>query len=285
MNKEAGSVRSDTGPFAMVPEWLLDPDGDGKSVSGNGVKLYAILSRYADSEEKRATPRRRTLAKRMNCSVDTVDRTMNELEKFGAILREERFDEDAEAGTARQTTNAVTVYRMRQPVGKSAEGSLSADTQPPLGKDAQPRTRVSLNENQLNENRLAAVPAAGEYDPLKGAKINERNIPWDALVEVTQADEKVDAGVLSKSLKQIRGFVVSASSPQTFFDPRSGETHIANQIRARARLYRQRWPNMELTPPALAKHWARVTTEPPAPDKRVSDLDRDYARMLGEQQQ
>ena len=159
MTKESGSVRSDTGPFAIVPEWLLD-----SGVSGNGVKLYALLARYADDSTGRATPKRRTLAKRMGCSVDTVDRVLRELEGLGAIVREERFEEDVEVGTARQTTNTITVHRMRHPLGTDAEGSLGTDAEAPLGTDAQPKNENQDEREPTEREALAAVPAARTYD-------------------------------------------------------------------------------------------------------------------------
>jgi DNA-binding Lrp family transcriptional regulator len=259
-SRQTTGVRSDTGPFAIVPEWLLDA-----GVSGNAVKLYAILARYADTVGK-ATPKRRTLATRMGVSVDTVDRVLRELEMSGAIKREARFESDEYSGASRQTTNEITVYRLRLPVRTDAEGGPSTDAEPALGTGAEPVNESQVEREPTEREDLAAVPAARGYDALKGMKLDVRNIPWDALRTVTNADEKVEAGQLAKALKQIRGFVVPTMSEQVLEEPSLSEQHIAQQIRARARLYRDRWPNVELTPLALAKNWSRVLTAQPGGD-------------------
>ena len=38
---------------------------------------------------------------------------------------------------------------------------------------------------------------------------------------------------------------------------------LAEEIERRAQLYRRRWPEAELTPTALSKHWTRVLTQRP----------------------
>lgn len=134
------------------------------------------------------------------------------------------------------------------------------------------RKQASTKEDEVEEHEgeedktLAAVPAASPYDPLKGTKLDGRNIPWDALVKVTHADEVAEKGRIAKALKTIREIVVRDSSEQTFLDAQNGEWWIARQITARAGLYRRRWPNVELTPMALATNWSRVMTEQPGSD-------------------
>ena len=47
--------------FAIVPEWLLHAE-----ISGNAVRLFAILHRYANSRLE-AWPSRKTIAAAMRC--------------------------------------------------------------------------------------------------------------------------------------------------------------------------------------------------------------------------
>jgi hypothetical protein len=37
-------VESDTGPFAIVPEWVIDAD-----ISNGALRLYAVIGRYTNS--------------------------------------------------------------------------------------------------------------------------------------------------------------------------------------------------------------------------------------------
>ncbi len=83
----------------MVPEWLLDTD-----VGDCAVRLYAVLLRYGNATGAR-TPSRATLAARLHKkSVDTVDRALADLVRFGAVQVENRF-----AGGQRLTNR----YRIR----------------------------------------------------------------------------------------------------------------------------------------------------------------------------
>lgn len=249
------TIRSDLGPYTLVPEWLLDAE-----VSDRAKVLYALLGRYAD-DDGRAFPARRTLAKRLRCSVDSIDRATRELTDAGFLLVEPRYEATEEA--RRQTSNDYVL--VRHPGRTAAAGSSGTAAAGPGRTAAAPGTRTS-SEREPVELELAATSAAAAYDPLKGTKIDGRNLPWDALVKETSADERTEGGRLGQALKIIRRVVVEDSSPQTFEDPATGEWHIARQIGARAALYRRRWPNVELTPTALASNWSRVVTAQPGSD-------------------
>lgn len=81
-------MRSDVGPFGMVPLWLLR-----RGVSSPAIHLYALLAAaYADREGK-AWPSRATLAEQMGCSVDTVDRAVRELVDAQAMFKGRRANE------------------------------------------------------------------------------------------------------------------------------------------------------------------------------------------------
>lgn len=82
------SIYSDTGPFAIVPEWVLDAD-----ISDRAVRLYAVLARYADSDGH-CNPKRATLASRLRCGVKTIDRAKEELAVIGALSWEQRPGDD-----------------------------------------------------------------------------------------------------------------------------------------------------------------------------------------------
>ncbi len=130
---------SDTGPFSVVPEWVIDLE-----VSDRAVRLYAVLGRYADDAKHEGWPSRSTLAKRLGCSVDSVDRAKDELVAAGALEVEHRTKDNGEP-----TSNLYRIIR-----------SDPAAVVPPLGTDAatQPqgdgggsRTGAAQNENQERE--------------------------------------------------------------------------------------------------------------------------------------
>ena len=68
------------GPFEMVPHWVLEHP----EISGNAVRLYAVLCRYGN-KDRPSWPARHTLAKKMNVSPSTVDRARHELVTIGAL--------------------------------------------------------------------------------------------------------------------------------------------------------------------------------------------------------
>lgn len=81
----------------------------------------------------------------------------------------------------------------------------------------------------------------------------QRNVCWDALVEVTGANEDFTAGRIAAALKGIR----AAALKEGFVS----DEDIAEEIGRRAQAYRTCFPACPLTPTALATHWKRVVVE------------------------
>lgn len=71
--------------FSIIPEWLLDMD-----VSDKAIRLYAVLARYADNDTQNAFPGRTLLARRLKCSLKSIDRAAEELITQGAVSRKQR---------------------------------------------------------------------------------------------------------------------------------------------------------------------------------------------------
>ena len=81
---DEGSLLVEEQRFAIVPEWVIDaqiPDG--------AFRLYALLLRFGNGSGQRM-PARATLARRMNRSVDAVDRAMRQLVDAGLVRVEHR---------------------------------------------------------------------------------------------------------------------------------------------------------------------------------------------------
>jgi hypothetical protein len=83
--EELTTIVSDTGRFAIVPEWVIDAD-----LRPTSVRLYTVLSLMADRKTKTAHPSRRYLAKRCSCSIRAVADALAELKKVGAIKIQHR---------------------------------------------------------------------------------------------------------------------------------------------------------------------------------------------------
>ena len=133
---------SDTGPFTIIPEWLLD-----SSISDGAVRLYGILGRYTNDEDA-AWPSRGLLAKRMSTTTKSVDRRVAELVAVGALQVEHRLA-DSPTGNRFHRSNIYHLKRV-DPRGVGTQLSLGRDsgvstvaTVVSLGGD----TSVALNES------------------------------------------------------------------------------------------------------------------------------------------
>jgi hypothetical protein len=98
-------VASVTVPFAMVPEWVIDVEQGG--FSDGAVRLYGLLHRYGNSPGGQRVPGRKTLARRMGCSLDTLDRAKQELVDGRALIVSKRHG----------TTNLYVLETGGQPRG------------------------------------------------------------------------------------------------------------------------------------------------------------------------
>lgn len=167
-------VLTDTGYFAIVPEWLLDAD-----VSGNAIKLYALLRRYADQDTKYAHPSRRTLAERMRFSrIQSVDPLLQQLVDAGAI---EVFERRTDRGD--QDSNGYLVKTQR-PAG------VVRETAPPRAADrtggsARNRTTGSAVERTTVVRETAHKPEPPEPEPLEPETLSAAEEPVDNPVRTT----------------------------------------------------------------------------------------------------
>jgi hypothetical protein len=89
------------------------------------------------------------------------------------------------------------------------------------------------------------------------------DLAWEALVEVTNANEEAERGRLNTALRAIKIAWENEGG-----DP--GDLH--EEIPRRAAAYREMWPAMALTPTALAVHWHRVMAQREIIPKRVRSI-------------
>lgn len=83
-------------------------------------------------------------------------------------------------------------------------------------------------------------------------KKRERDLAWEALVKVTNANEAAERGRLNTALRAIKiAWEEEGGAPED----------LHKEIPLRATAYRAVWPTMSLTPTALAVHWKRVAAE------------------------
>lgn len=100
---ETVEITTDTGRFALVPEWVLL-----SRVSDRAIRVYAVMaSRWADRGDGSCWPSRSTIAATLGVSVDTVDRALADLVKHGAISIIPRHHD-----SGAQTSNGYVLHRV-----------------------------------------------------------------------------------------------------------------------------------------------------------------------------
>lgn len=147
--------------FAILPEWVLDAD-----VSDRAVRLYAVLDRFA-GESRRAWPSRETLARRLNCSRESVDRAVRELRSLEAIEVQNRRLDDG------QPTSNLYVLR-RAPSSPMTTVVVSGDEQGGRDSDEQVAAPMTTERESLNESHGNEIAVAGATETKRATRIPDR---------------------------------------------------------------------------------------------------------------
>lgn len=143
--------------FAMIPESVLwHPD-----LTAEDVRVYGTLARFGNGSGERS-PSRRLIAERCGRSVDTVDRSLRNLEAVGAVAIERR--RVTKDGKVRHLSS---VYRLVQ-VAAEARPGVAADTRPGSRADAargsradaaQPKEDLPREPDRENDARRVVLDA------------------------------------------------------------------------------------------------------------------------------
>ena len=185
MKNSSSQLRSDIGPFAIVPEWLLD-----SKISHGAVRLYALLARYTNNDQA-AWPSRATLAKRLGTSKDTVDRYIKELTCVQALVVEHRRDTTKD-GNLINRSNLYTL--LVTPPG------VAASVRPPSRNGAARGSRISAAQN---DNHIERQPKNDLFDSFweaYGKKVGKKAaaVQWKKHV----VDEATAQRAISGALQQ-----------------------------------------------------------------------------------
>ena len=175
-------------PFAMTPAWLIE-----SAISDRAVRLWAILWTYADRRSYEAWPGRRTLARQLGCSVDSIDRATRELMTVGALRVERRRRTNGS-----QTSNLYTLVEARP--GRTVAAPPSAPVRPPQPQgcgpiEQEPREPEPTNARGYRIVSPAATTLAGqlcaaiERSTGKPHKVTSANlVELDRLLRIDGAD-------------------------------------------------------------------------------------------------
>lgn len=234
MPEQTHDLRSNIGPYAMVPAWLLTAP-----ISDRAVRLYGILARRANNDTGRCWPGRQRLANDCGgCSLDSIDRAMTELVELGAVTRQRQS-----VGPKGRAPNIYTVQFAPPPALVALLNTPDieeVDREPAANPDEVGRSgaaTVSREAAALSrpsdldpENARADAPASPRPRP--------RDEVWDALVAVW-GEPATDPE------RKARGKVVRQLKAEHLTNPAA--------LVDRGRRARQRWS--EATPNVLVTRW------------------------------
>lgn len=116
--------RSDTGPFALIPVWVLD-----LPITHLALRIYACHADWADRNGSH-THGRVAIAQRVGCTVRAVDECHKALVNHGALQIEHR-----QADVGDPTSNRYSVVRVI-PRGVAKQASLPSEADLATGSEA-----------------------------------------------------------------------------------------------------------------------------------------------------
>lgn len=157
------SFRSQLGPFAMVPVWVLEATRDATA-----VHLYAVLSRYAN-RERRAWPKHDRLARDLNVSDRSIRRALKILRDVGAVTTSPRRSADGTVDGTEYLLVSITANQRPPVAGSSppvvAESASSTSLPATGGRSRRPPVAGAYKEepdplNQIQEQEERETPAA-----------------------------------------------------------------------------------------------------------------------------
>lgn len=228
------SITSDTGPFALVPEWVLDLE-----ITDRALRLYGLLAIYADRNGN-ANPARRTLAARLRCSEASLDRARAELEKVGAITVERRRDAAGD-----WTANEYRICRVNPTVGVlTGEDTPAAKVSPPV------RTRVLTGDERTRSSSVVGSVSA----------LSPRPTSSDSTLAPTGATRKPD--LIWDAVVEAMGHKPATSSERGAWNRAVGDMRKAgwtpDDVALVAKAHRELWRDRTLTPTSMARHGAEL---------------------------
>jgi len=189
-------VRSER--FATVPQVVVE------QASGNAVKLYAILYGLGSFDRPERSVPRPSLAEKMSCSVDTVDRLLRELVNLGAIEVARSKRKDGSWGPSTYLLGGGRTGAATSPQGRGQGGRTGADSSSLSSEVEAQRTTDDVLEKakekagpdgrKLVDDLVAQIISNGSRPPKPKAA-------WYDSARLLLTDDGVDPDLAEKVLR------------------------------------------------------------------------------------
>lgn len=139
--------------FAVIPEWVLYGD-----ISPAAVRVFGVLNRYANSDTGKCHPSRKSIAQKAKIGLSTVDRSIDELVRLGAVIVRHQKSESGDF-----TSNEYTLI-MNRGLSNLNRG-LSTENRPSIQFE---QTGLFKSDNQtiaiLNESQEPDTSSSDERE-------------------------------------------------------------------------------------------------------------------------
>ena len=152
--KDLGGVKSQMGPFAIIPEWVIE----GCCGKVYALAVYTILAKMADRSDSTCFPTIKHIGKKVGCSAETVRNSIKHLLSIGAIDVEYRKNDEGE-----NTSNLYTVNQIESRGGTLAGGG---------GGQGNSRQTITTYQDKINSYKRARK-GEGKLEKVYSARVGE----------------------------------------------------------------------------------------------------------------
>lgn len=224
--------------------------------------LYALADRH-NADTGRCDPSPAKIAKDTELSESSVKKALRELAADGIIQSIRRKREDGSSRT--------NLYRFPALDGEGATSAGGGGESEPLegatgapGRGRQPTPNQNLEPEVEPEGEPSTAVAVAAYDPVKGIRVEGKDLPWDALVLATDAQGDLNGARIARALKTIRPVLwkyIEESYPdraqEALRDPVGYESMTAATITMVAARLANDMPTVTWGPEGVARNFSR----------------------------
>lgn len=220
-----------------------------------GAKLlYGYLKHLAwRNSTSTVDPPREILARDLGISVPTVTALLRELQRAPVSEGDDSKDAERLVVARRRGQGKTNVYVVNDP-------------EMPTSRKQDP---FFLDGNAVSVPARAPVTrtpkkTAKEVGTAIAVPERRRNIVYDALAEACDIRPALldpASPIHDKDLRKELGVAQAAIRAKA---QGLSDEDLAEEVALRCRAYRERWPDIDITPSAVAKHWNRVVSEAPS---------------------
>lgn len=255
-------MRSDTGPFSIIPNWLIEV------VTPSSVCVYLCLARYADNETYRCWPSQKEIAATLNISLSTVKRSIKELQEVGALEVHFRHRDDGSYTSSEYVLLRIDPRLRVEGGGVTGEPRSCHPSTEVVAPVSEQEELYPINYTQLTkpiELDIANEQSSPADDPPTPIR---RDLVFDSVCVACGIDQreltKTQRGPLNRAVKELKDV---GATPEMILE--------------RSMVFQALWPKIKLTPMALASRWAECTQQnisnlvtPQARDHMLAQLEQ-----------